>query len=176
VLPNSPRRRLFLIGSVAGAVLGLARALRAAVLTRIDPDTTALAALPAYVDTLLPPYLGPSATEIGVDRRLIEAARGRPKYLRLLRLGCGWLDEEARRRGAAAFAALNEDVRVAILEQAEAAAASALPRVFFEQTRADVFTEYYADPASWPAVGYDGPPQPRGFLDHARPPAPFDGA
>jgi len=38
---------------------------------------------------------------------------------------------------------------------------------FFALLRDDTFEAVYGDPRSWSALGYDGPPQPRGYWDGA---------
>lgn len=43
-------------------------------------------------------------------------------------------------------------------------------RPFFNQFRTLVIKFYYGDPAVWKKLAYDGPPQPRGFMDYSEPP------
>jgi hypothetical protein len=169
--PTSRRRFLkvpLLIGLLAparaagGPVIGPAASKR-------DP----LASLPAFLDTLLPPEDGsPSATALGIHRRLPGAFPGRSRR-RLLMRGCTWLDDTARRRGGAGFADLGEVERNAIVAATENAPRNSLPRVFFEEVRRELFRLYYADARSWAAFGYGGPPQPAGFPDHEHPPSPI---
>lgn len=77
-----------------------------------------------------------------------------------------------RARAGRGFAALDEPGREAVVARAAEAPEGSDPRRFFEQTRIVAFFYYYSDAASWPALGYDGPPQPAGFMDYAEPPAP----
>ena len=131
----------------------------------IDPD------LAIYLDTLLPADdASPSASAIGVPERLLAKAGENGRYRRLLIRGARWLDREARRLGAENFAALADDGRELIVARAARAPANTLERIFFEHTRADAFTHYYADPATWNALGYQHSPQPLGFVDHHLPP------
>lgn len=163
------RRRDFVLGTLAASVVGYARSAWAAAVSRGAGDP--LGALAPFLDTVLPAdEIGPSATDLGVDRRFHALARRRPDLHRLLELACGWLDAEARRAGAADFAALAEAERDAIVARAEGAPPGTPPRALFDTIRPDAFRLYYSDSRSWGGLGYAGPPQPEGFLDHDRPP------
>ncbi|MER3445498.1 MAG: hypothetical protein C4291_01075 [Candidatus Dadabacteria bacterium] len=43
-------------------------------------------------------------------------------------------------------------------------------RVFFHRFREMVIKFYYSNPAVWKRISYNGPPQPRGFMDYYLPP------
>jgi len=132
--------------------------------------TLRLAALPAWLDTLIPPDETPGAGALGIADRIHGKALDVPAYQRLLTLGCAWLDQEARQRRAADFASLQPEERAAVASLAERSPAGSLPRVFFARTWDDARDFYYADPIVWPSLGYAGPPQPAGFPGHDRPP------
>lgn len=124
----------------------------------------------AFVDTLLPadgPC--PSGSALGVDRKVLDGVHSL-RARRFLAHGCAWLDNEARRRGAPDFTALRQTDRDAIVATAATAPRDRGEYIFFDAVRADAFDRYYGDARSWPAVGYDGPPQPSGFPDQASPP------
>lgn len=126
--------------------------------------------LGAFVDTLIPAYLGPSGSEAGVPTRLLARAAQDENFRHMLRAGCDWLDHGARRFGIDRFAKLSDDAQIQIVCEAEAAAAASLERKFFERVRHDVFHHYYANAASWPYISHRGPPQPVGYPDYASPP------
>jgi hypothetical protein len=50
--------------------------------------------------------------------------------------------------------------------------AKTVNRGFFESFRKMVVQFYYSDPRVWKKLSYDGPPQPRGFMDYSEPPKP----
>lgn len=128
--------------------------------------------LRAYVDTLIPADETPSGTALGVHVKLAKVADGQPDYRRLLDLGLAWLDREARARFGRGFAQLSEGEREQVVGAAAQAPYDALPRVFFERTRADAYFHYYGRRESWRGIrGYRGPPQPLGFVDFTKPPA-----
>lgn len=129
-----------------------------------------LNSLGPYLDTLLPEDKTPSATGLGVDQALLEAARKKPRFGRLIALGCEWLDQQAKGLGAAEFASLGEMSRATIVAAAEKAPPNSLPHYFFKTTLNFAFQHYYAQPASWQGLGYMGPPQPRGYPDFSQPP------
>ena len=42
--------------------------------------------------------------------------------------------------------------------------------IFLKKFRDTVIQLHYSNPAVWRTLGYEGPPQPRGFMDYASPP------
>jgi hypothetical protein len=155
------------MAAIAAALLAPFRALGAVVAPGAPPRAEPLAALPAWLDTLIPADGSPSATQLDVDAALLADAGQQPVLMRTLAAGCRRLDNEARRLGAAGFAALSEPLREQVAAAAAAAPEGSLPRQFFLTTQYYAFAHYYARPESWPGLGYHGPPQPVGFPDHA---------
>ena len=156
-----------------GPPIAFARGLRASPLIPSQDsgrEPGPLAALPAYLDTLIPAHLGPSATALGVHERILEAARADPRYRKLLVAGCQWLDSQARGLSRVAFPELPQATRVAIVERAVNASPGSGEWVFYQKTRTDAFLHYYADERSWAGVGFAGAPQPAGHPDFAAPP------
>ena len=167
-------RRLFLLGPALGwAACRVPSSHSGPVLaeTPLAPSSPVDSILRAYVDVLVPADETPSATALGVDKRLLAFAREHPDYQRLLELGLAWFDRQARTKHGRGFPELREDEREAVVRTAAAADADTLPRVFFERTRAHALFHYYGRPESWRGIRqYRGPPQPAGFMDYARPP------
>ncbi|MGH7960687.1 MAG: gluconate 2-dehydrogenase subunit 3 family protein [Candidatus Binatia bacterium] len=126
--------------------------------------------LTAYLDTLIPADESPSATQLGVTAHLISRTEADSGYRQLLTNGCDALDAQARQYGVAHFAALSEPQREEVISLAAAGKAGLWAHMFFDRTQADAFSYYYAQPQSWHALEYAGPPQPRGFMDYAQPP------
>ncbi len=164
-------RRHFLGISLVLGLTTQARALLASVVKRGRPRDDRVRALAPYLDTLIPAdRWSPGASQLAIDRRLVEKAAGTPDYRRLLTRGCQELDLAARKLGTADFASLPEASRERLVTLLAAAAPGSPPRIFFETTRSDAVVHYYAHPESWAALGYNGPPQPAGFPDHDQPP------
>lgn len=134
---------------------------RPAELTRSEEKTLA-----ALLDTLIPDDDVPGALQFGVAEKIQEKARGDHKYRRLVKQGCSWLEARAARLHAVNFASLGEKDRDAVLTLAMEGDADSLQRIFFQKMRSDAFYYYYSHPGSWPQLGYDGPPQPKGFPDY----------
>jgi hypothetical protein len=163
------RRYFFRVLARAGAFFALGSTSQAAVLGS-GPEGSGERTLEAYLDALIPDdELGPGALELGVGRRMIARAQESRRYRAFLDQGCRWLDDEAKKRGAEAFADLSEDGRNAVVALA-AAEPNSYPQRFFRATRHTAFYLYYAEPRAWAAIGYDGPPQPEGFMDYAAAP------
>jgi hypothetical protein len=155
------------------ALLGLAAYLPTSLLLAAAGESTtrtfSLSALGPFLDTLLPEDDTPSATQLDVDRAVVERMQNNQRMAQVVVMGCAWLDQQAVALGAADFASLQAEQRELIVQRAEQSAPRTLPRAFFSGTRALAFDEYYARPESWPSLGYLGPPQPRGFMDYAEP-------
>lgn len=173
----SLNRRRFLLWSVTAGLLVQSRRLLAALVSPASHDVDTLDAaqsqcLRAWFDILLPAdEFSPAASELGVVSSVVRKAAGDPGYLKLVRAGCRWLDRQALARGAQAFARLDGPEREHVVKLAEQATMKSLQRRFFEHTRKDAFLFYYTQPEAWGMLDYPGPPQPRGFMDHTRPPA-----
>lgn len=128
--------------------------------------------LQAWVDTLLPAEGdAPGAVALGVPAHIAAAAASSAPMSGLLMQGLAWADEQARSLGAAGFAGASAELRARVVAIAEASPPGSVPLTFFQSTLDDTVYHHYGDPRSWPALGYDGPPQPRGFTDHTRAPA-----
>ena len=167
-MPVSRRFVLFLAPLLLALGTHTRRVLAATI--SLGPRSYPLTSLAPYLDTLIPADVTPSASQLGVPQQVAGKAREIPAYLKLLRDGSRWLDYEARRLGARDFGALSPEQRVAVVSGAASSPARSLPKVFFNNTRDDAMFFYYANPASWVTTGFDGPPQPSGYLDHSAPP------
>ena len=121
-----------------------------------------------YLDTLLPADGSPSASELDIHHALVEHALSVQNYVKLLSLGCLWLDAMAGGKGK--FANLNIAGREQLVALAEAAEPGKTERLFFDRTLEDSMRLYYSHPDSWPSLGFSGPPQPHGFPDYRLPP------
>ncbi|ROR29507.1 gluconate 2-dehydrogenase subunit 3 family protein [Inmirania thermothiophila] len=150
------------LSGLAGAAVGLrlwrARPLRGAERGVLD----------AAVDAVVPADEAPGALDLGIAAALAAEAEGDPRLRRLLREGVRWLEREARSVHGRGYAALGEEARTALL--LAAAGRSGPPRRFFETLRREVLVRYYGDPGVWAAIGYRGPPQPRGYPRYWAPP------
>lgn len=167
-------RRQFVLRAALGSAIPPTLPAAAGPLTGTAPFVTPPSigpALKAWVDTLIPADATPSGSALGVDRRMQATAQRSPGGMQLLEQGIAWLDRQSRADFGRDFAQLDEAGRESVAARAASAAQGSLPRVFFEQTRANAFSHYYAQPASWRGIpGYQGAPQPRGFMDQAEPP------
>lgn len=126
--------------------------------------------LRAYLDTLIPEDESPSATQVGVTEKIISHMEANAGYRQFITKGCAWLDAQAKQYDAVHFAALSDAQREQVMSWAATGKATVFAQMFFDRTQADTFSFYYAHPRSWRALGYAGPPQPRGFMDYTQPP------
>lgn len=123
----------------------------------------------AFIETLIPRDETPGALELGVAEKILDTASEDTEYRRLIRKGCGWLDRKAVGWGGSGYLSLGEHEREEVAGESAVAPAGSVPRIFFERVRSDAFFHYYAHPASWPGLGYKGPPQPDGYPDYTSP-------
>lgn len=160
---SGPTRRTTLLVPIAvGLAAGLPVASRA---TPVRGARDPWRALPSFLDTLMPADESPSATQLGLDGAFRQLGRGRLKPV--LDTACGWLDREARRRFGREFADLPQARRDVIVAFAAGAPPKSLPFRSFQFVHKVLIRLYYARPETWPSLGFDGPPQPAGFPDHA---------
>lgn len=129
------------------------------------------AALPYWLDTLLPAGPGPGALALGVADTLTQKAGKEPRYAQLLTAGCQWLDQQAYVSRSLSFAELSAAQRVQIVQRAEKLPRRHVIKVFFLVSLQDGKQVYYSDPRSWTSLGINGAPQPAGFVDFAKSPA-----
>ena len=134
-------------------------------------EKVSIRAFGPFLDTLLPQDGTPSATQLGVDKEIFERIRHNNRLVKMIVLGCAWLDQQARELGAGEFALLEAPQRESIVGTAEQSASRSLPLVFFSTMQQLAFEHYYAHTESWQGLNYAGPPQPRGFMDFDHPPA-----
>lgn len=120
----------------------------------------------ALLAALIPDDETPGALKLGVAEKITSKAATEPQYRRFLRKGSAWLDKAAGKLTSARFMDLQEDGRDLIIATALAKDADSFPAVFVRIMMSDAFTYYYANPLSWPQLGYAGPPQPNGFPDY----------
>lgn len=141
---------------------GILGALPAASEERVPQPT-----LIALLDTLIPSDTTPGAGAVGLLNQFMALAARDTAFRRLIVDGCRWLDLRARAEFEAPFAELGVVPRESIVEQAATAPARSMPREFFQVAWDEAIFHYYADPRSWPGLGFDRPPQPLGYPDHA---------
>jgi hypothetical protein len=135
--------------------------------SRLSPE--AGRTLASVLDVLVPPRddVGlPGAGTLGVGGRIEEGLRERPELRAPLAAGLAAAEEEARGRGAAAFAALPDPERPAVLE----ALATRVPG-FLGLLTFLAYGAYYQEPRVLEALGLEArPPFPEG---HEIPPTDF---
>jgi hypothetical protein len=158
-------RRDWLKLAAGGATLtilgGLAWQFRRARL-RLHPLTDLEHAMIArIVDLLVPRDETPGALDLGVHDRTLAKM-----YAEALLD----LDRESRAKHGADFLKLDAAQQEGLLQSRSDAPLSTLGGYFFALLRGDTMRFYYARPEAWPSLGFDGPPQPRGFLDYSEPP------
>jgi gluconate 2-dehydrogenase subunit 3-like protein len=143
------------------------------VLLRLYPVTDHERALIArIVDLFVPRDETPGAVDLGVHQRVFSELEGNRTLAKGYAEALLNLDRDARAKHGADFLALDAKRQENLLQALAGAPRSTLRARFFRRLRHDTMRFYYAHPEVWPSLGFDGPPQPRGFLDYAEPPRP----
>lgn len=162
------KRRDFLNYSVK--FLPLAYLLNSYELNAADRTTNSFnATLVAFLDTLIPLDETPAASQMNVDKRLLQQAKAVKNYTKLIELGCYWLDLQAQSTYKHHFASLTADKREQIVRVLESVEAGSIPGQFFSRVLSDSFRLYYSSPESWSGLGISAPPQPLGYPNHFLP-------
>lgn len=165
-------RRTFIVSSLVSLISASFNKLFAAAIQlpsgAVNPDVKYLASLPAFLDTLIPEYLGPSASQLGIEKHILDKALSNSQYMTLVVNGCKWLDIIARKNGYKSFSEMPLEYREKIVAAAESSEKT-IARQFFLLLQRDAFKFYYSKAESWQYLNYQGPPQPRGFTDYTRP-------
>jgi Gluconate 2-dehydrogenase subunit 3 len=173
-VPNLTRRFFLKLG-ITSAALGILGSLipRRWLPGRIpDPITpTEMAIVSRYIDILIPADDSPGALDLDVHKQLLSQAEHNAQLRDSLKQGCEWLDDQAQQHHASHYLALALDDQILLVAAAEQAEPGSVPQRFFTRLRDFSMQHYYSDARSWPQLGYQGPPQPRGFPDYQSPPS-----
>ncbi len=125
--------------------------------------------LDAYIDTLLPADSAPGAVELGVPAQVRALVRYKRALVPVYNSGLAWLAAQAQLQQGKPFAALALDGRDALVLLLSEQTDESLAR-FFHKSLHHAMMFYYSQPATWPALGLTGTPQPAGFMDYAQAP------
>jgi len=121
-----------------------------------------LRTLAAALDTIIPPSADgalPGAGFLAGSARFASVVRLMPGLDLGLATGLAALDEHARKRGVAAFAALDAAERVMVVNEVAAIDAGLVPSLMFV-----AYTTYYVEDRVIAAIGMEPrPPHPQGF-------------
>jgi len=151
------RRRLAKVAGVFFLALSLPNgwALPTTVRSGIDRDTFA-----AFLDVLLPrdAHSG-SATDLKVNVELLKFARHDERFLRLIDLGCTWLNMT----GKVGFTDLPSTDQIRLVEWMSSSDWNEIPRRFYELVRQTAIEAYFSQPASLAGLPIRGSPQPIGY-------------
>ena len=126
---------------------------------------------PLFIDVLLPETDTPSASQLMVHIELIKHANNIKNYPELIKRGCFWLNKQAQTKfHKMSFINLSDAEKIVIVKQAEKSKNGDIAKLFFERIKQDAFWFYYAHPETWRVLGFEGPPQPNGYLNYTKPP------
>ena len=167
---NRITRRNFLIVTGGSALAGLAAWLgwRKSQPEHWTEQTRAL--MSAVLDTLIPRDITPSATDLGVDKAILQGPGAQIAYRGKTVAGLLWCDEQARAMFGRGFVELGTIDRDAVLQAALVVPANSMPQLFVLSLRDAAFLHYYAHPDAWKGLAYEGPPQPQGYPSYHKVP------
>jgi len=105
----------------------------------------------------------PGSKSIGIKEKIMKVVRADKGAAGFLDAGLWNIDAISRSKYKKPFYKLENKEHINTLIKY----ISVKNRLFFNQFRNLVIKLYYSDPAAWRDLSYDGPPQPKGFMDYA---------
>lgn len=115
----------------------------------------------ALADTLVP-----GSKEIGIKRIIMDYVSDNKGIGAFFDAGLWNLDTISKAKFRVPFYRLEKkEDKKAIIDHISVA-----NRAFFHRFRDTVIKFYYSNPSVWKRLSYNGPPQPRGFMDYYLPP------
>ena len=110
--------------------------------------------------------LVPGAKEIGIRRIFMDYVSTNSGLAAFFDSGFRKLDALSKAKFKKTFYQLEKkEEKKALIEDI-----SLKNKIFFTGYRKAILKLYYSHPAVWKRLSYDGPPQPRGFMDYSLPP------
>lgn len=109
--------------------------------------------------------LVPGSSDIGIKDKVMKVVYADKGAAGVLDAGFWNIDAVSRNRFKKPFYSLEnkEDINLLIKH------ISIRNTRFYNQFRGLVIKIYFSDPAVWKKLSYNGPPQPRGFMDYSEP-------
>jgi hypothetical protein len=107
--------------------------------------------------------LVPGSKSLGIKEKVMKVVRADKGTAGFLDAGFWHIDALSRNKYAKPFYKLENKEHINTLIKY----ISVKNRLFFNQFRNLVIKLYYSDPEAWRKLSYDGPPQPKGFMDYA---------
>ncbi len=135
---------------------------------RFKKDTPS-SELSAFIDTLIPEDSTPSASQLGLEQKLIHLADGIENYPKLLSLGREWLNLQSEASYKRQFTDLTNTQMISVVQLAENNPAHSISNLFFNRVKMDLFSLYYTEPLSMGGLAINSPPQPDGYMNYTKP-------
>ncbi len=110
--------------------------------------------------------LMPGSNEIGMRDKLMQYANRDRAGAAIIDAGIWNLDSLSRSKYEKRFYELKDEAKTNKLIKY----IKVKNPTFFKQFKYLVVRLYYTDPVIWKKLSYNGPPQPKGFLDYSEPP------
>lgn len=112
----------------------------------------------------------PGSNEIGVHEKLRDLYSQIANKNKILTMGLMAMDRYCQERYSKPFYLLNEKERDLILKWMNELPPKRLENLFFTTFRKEVLKHYFTSPVVWKILRYNGPPQPKGFVNYHLPP------
>jgi len=112
----------------------------------------------------------PGATGSGIHERVLKIISERNDPGRIFDHGMDYIERQSLNIYGKSFYMLDEEGRRSIIMKLITDSHPKSPQVFFfTKYREIVIVSYYTSKKVWKGLGYNGPPQPKGFMDYYRP-------
>lgn len=120
----------------------------------------------ALTDTVMP-----GAKDLGIHEKVKETVLQRPDVVKACIAGLEALEKYSLNKYGKPFYLLKQEERETVLKRMDKdERREDRWKGFLFNFRLTVITHYYTSPEVWKTLKYNGPPQPRGFMDYHLPP------
>jgi len=108
----------------------------------------------------------PGAKDLVIHEKLRGLVSRRSDIARIFIPGLKAMERYSRDKFGKSFYSLDEDEKDSVLKWIDGLPKAGQERFFFIVFRQAVLEYYYTSPYTWKTLKYNGPPQPRGFMDY----------
>jgi len=112
----------------------------------------------------------PGTAEMGIHNKVRETVLKVPETAKICIAGLEAMEKYSLEKYGKSFHLLGNTERDIILKWIAEMPEDKLQGFFFKKFRETVLALYYTSPEVWKILRYNGPPQPKGFMDYHLPP------
>ena len=128
-------------------------------------DESTLKTMEALTEAIMP-----GVKSFNINEKIITYLNSRYHTARLFTAGLKAIEKYSEKKYGKSFYSLQSEEKDAVLKWMSSLPVERWERTFFIDYRQVVLERYYTSPEAWKTLNYNGPPQPKGFMDYHLPP------